>query len=335
MPSISSVTSSPLIFNYAVDASQKAIKPVARYLSPNCEVPDLTFRYKQYNAVSRYRRPSTLRDINGRATRLGFTAQDQALTLQPHALDFPIPNLAGMSQQVLEHSVQYGITLLADASALDAEAEIINDAVAATATLASPNGGVGLAALVGGTYSYQDFTNASVDPVATLDEALLTIMRAARNGAPVKILFGTNAFRNFRNNPNVTKRFVVGNRGAGGGGSVGTIAPSIADASALLMTNPEVQMSMMVIDETVGEGLAPNIQFLLDNDIFVFASNDTPNTMDPSFMKTFVPMGGFFRPGSYLSEDERDQVLKMDWTMQPAVTNTIAALRIRALPAGS
>jgi len=35
-------------------------------------------------------------------------------------------------------------------------------------------------------------------------------------------------------------------------------------------------------------------------------------------------MGGFFKPGSYQTEDERDQVLKMDWTTLPSVTNTAA-----------
>jgi hypothetical protein len=51
--------------------------------------------------------------------------------------------------------------------------------------------------------------------------------------------------------------------------------------------------------------------------------------MDPSFMKTFARMGGFFRSGSYMSEDQRDHVLKMDWTTLPKVTNTAAVGAIK------
>jgi hypothetical protein len=76
-------------------------------------------------------------------------------------------------------------------------------------------------------------------------------------------------------------------------------------------------------------GETSNLQFLLDEIVLVFASNSTPNRMDPSFMKTFARMGGFFRAGSYTTEDQRDQVLKMDWTTLPAVTNTAAIAAIQ------
>jgi hypothetical protein len=109
---------------------------------------------------------------------------------------------------------------------------------------------------------------------------------------------------------------------------VGTVSPTISDVGNLLITNPEVEMSMMVIDTSL-PGTASNIQFLLDNIVIVFASSNTPNRLDPSFMKTFARMGGFFRSGSYTTEDQRDQVLKMDWTTLPAVTNTAAVAAIQ------
>jgi hypothetical protein len=39
-------------------------------------------------------------------------------------------------------------------------------------------------------------------------------------------------------------------------------------------------------------------------------------------------MGGFFRSGSYMTEDQRDQVLKMDWTTLPSVTNATAVAAV-------
>jgi hypothetical protein len=63
--------------------------------------------------------------------------------------------------------------------------------------------------------------------------------------------------------------------------------------------------------------------------VIIFASSSAPNRMDPSFMKTFARMGGFFRSGSYTTVDQRDQVLKMDWTTLPAITNTAAVAAVQ------
>jgi ATP-dependent 26S proteasome regulatory subunit len=79
-----------------------------------------------------------------------------------------------------------------------------------------------------------------------------------------------------------------------------------------------------VVKDTAAEGLAENMQFVLDKKVMVFASNDTPNTMDPSFMKTFRLDGQWMVPGSYVSEDGRGEVLKMDWSEEIQVTNAAA-----------
>lgn len=307
---LSQMATSPLSQNFAITASQKAIRPVGQFIAPICEVPDLTFRYKKYTEIHRYRVPITKRAPGAPATVLGFTGDDVSQTLEPNALDFPIPNADGLSDEGLQYSIYEGQSVLADASALALENEIVQ--VAQTAALASA-----LTTAV-------DYTDDSVDPIALLDTLILNVMKASKNGAPVKILFGTTKFKQFRNNKNVKSRYIVAASGGKGGSSnVGTVSPTIEDIGGLLITNPEVQLSMMVIDNSA-PGIAENIQFLLDNICIVFASNSTPNRMDPSFMKTFARMGGFFRSGSYTTVDQRDQVLKMDWTTLPAVTNTAA-----------
>lgn len=305
---LAQLATSPLLQNFAVTASQNAIRPVGQFIAPLCEVPDLTFRYKKYTEQNRYRVPSTKRQPGSRATVLGFSADDISLTLEPNALDFPIPNAEQLSNEGLQYSIMEAQSVLADASALALENEIVS--AAQVAALASP-----LTTIV-------DFTDNSVDPVAILDGMILQVMKAAKNGAAVKVLFGTTKFKQFRDNQNVRSRYIVSNKGAAGA-NLGQVSPTIVDAGNLLITNPEVQCSMMVIDQSL-PGEASNIQFLLDNYCIIFASSGTPNRMDPSFMKTFARMGGFFRAGSYTTEDQRDQVLKMDWTTLPAITNTAA-----------
>lgn len=307
---LAQLATSPLLTNYAITASQRAIRPVGQFVAPICEVPDLTFRYKKYTEKNRYHVPITKRAPGARATVLGFSADDISQILEPNALDFPIPNVEGLSDEGLQYAIMEAQSVLADASALALENEIVS--VAKTSALAS--------ALT----TQVDYTDDSVDPIALLDTLILNVAKASKNGAAVKVLFGTTKFKQFRNNKNVRNRFVVAASGGKGGSSnIGTISPNIDDVGGLLISAPEVQMSMMVID-SAAEGVAENIQFLLDDMVIVFASSGTPNRMDPSFMKTFARMGGFFRSGSYTTEDQRDQVLKMDWTTLPAVTNSAA-----------
>ena len=85
-----------------------------------------------------------------------------------------------------------------------------------------------------------------------------------------------------------------------------------------------------MVQDTAAEGVNEAISFLLDSSIIVFASNDTPNTMDPSFMKTFRLMGQWMKPGSYTAERGDEEVLKMDWYGKKLVTNSAAGVRINA-----
>jgi hypothetical protein len=310
---LAQLATSPLLQNFAVTASQNAIRPVGSFIAPLCEVPDLTFRYKKYTEANRYRVPSTKRQPGSRATVLGFSADDASLTLEPNALDFPIPNADQLSEEGLQYSIMEAQSVLADSSALALESEIIN--LAQGAALTSP------------LSTAADFTDNTVDPIAILDNLILQVLKAAKNGAPVKVLFGTTKFKQFRDNQNVRSRFIVSNRGVSSA-NVGVVSPTIQDVGNLLITNPETQCSLMVVDQSA-PGESANVQFILDNLVLVFASSSTPNRMDPSFMKTFARMGGFFRAGSYTTEDQRDQVLKMDWTTLPAVTNTAAIAAIQ------
>jgi hypothetical protein len=303
---LSSLGSNPTIRNFAKDASQAAIRKVASFLAPTCEVPTLTGKYKVYDAKNRYKRPKTIRGIDGKATRIGFTASDANYNLVPRALDFPIPNVEALNADDLQNMAQYGTTLLADAAGLDDEAETLDMA---------------LTSLGAGTDV--NWLAASFDPIARIDTEIKNVMKAAKNGAPVRVLFGVSALERTKNNAAVMARF----NGVPGGKALKV--PEMSDISAMLLGKPECDVAFMVQD-TAAEGVAESISFLLDAAIIIFACNAQPNTMDPSFMKTFRLMGQWMRPGSYMTEDERDEVLKMDWIAQKVVTNSTAAVRLNA-----
>ncbi|MGA2870835.1 MAG: hypothetical protein ABSF34_16945 [Verrucomicrobiota bacterium] len=317
---IAQLATSPLLKDFAAGAGQNAVRKVGNFIAPLCMVPDLTFRYKVYTEQNRYRMPNTNRQPGSAATQIGFSASDATIILQPNALDFPIAYAEQLSDEGLSYAIQEGQTVLADSSALVMEYNILTAAQAAA--IASP-----LSQAV-------DFTSSSVDPVAIIDAAILSVMKASKNGAPVKILFGATKFQQFRNNPNVRGRIIVSNQGVAQGAAqspdanVGTASVDICSAGGLFITNPECELSTMVIDESA-PGLAANIQFLLDEIVIIFAANSKPNRFDPSFMKTFAVMGGWFKPGNYTSLDGRDGVLKMDWAALPTVTNAAAVAAIQ------
>src|SRR5271168_3115187 len=170
---LAQLATSPLLQNFAVTASQQAIRPVGNFIAPICEVPDLTFRYKVYTENNRFRVPATKRQPGSRATVIGFSAADSSLTLEPNALDFPIPNADQLSDEGLQYSIMEAQSVLADSSALALESEIVT--IAQAAAISSP---LTIAA---------DFTDPAVDPIAIIDGKILDVVKASKNGAPVKV----------------------------------------------------------------------------------------------------------------------------------------------------
>jgi hypothetical protein len=301
---ISSLGTNPVLRNYARDASQASVRKVADFIAPGVEVPTLTGKYKLYDAKHRYKRPDTRRSPNGAVTRIGFTAQDANYNLEVRALDFPITNVETLNDEGLLNQARYGTGLLADAAGLDHEAEVIGTALAPA-----------------GAGTDKNFEAANYDPIKDLDVAILDVVKIVKNGAGVRVLMGPTAEMRLKNNAAVLARF--------NGVAKALKVPSRDDIRAMLVTQPEVEVAMMVQD-TAAEGAAEAINFLLDDAILIFGCNPTPNTADASFMKTLRLMGGWMKPGSYKSTDERDDVLKMDWITQVLVSNSAAIKRINA-----
>ena len=300
MNRLKSISSSPTLRNYAQDASQRAVRPVADFLAPTVEVPTLYGKYKKYDAKHRFRRPNTRLVAGDKATRIGFTAEDADYVLTPRGLDFPIANLDKLESAELMNQAQYGADLLAEAASLDHEAEVIELALDAAGE---------------GT----DLNVTTGKPVDAVDEAILAVKKAARNGAGIGLLFGTGAYRLWKNSDKVKALF--------NGVAKLLKTPDLADTSGMLMFNPECRMSEMVIDNAP-EGKAAEIDWLLDTGLFIFARNPNPTTMDSSFMKTFRLRGQWMKPDSYDFEDKRGEAIKYDWTGQPYVTNSGAIIRL-------
>lgn len=311
MSRLSDISASPTLREYAQGSAQSAIMPVADFLAPTVEVPTSVGRFKKYDDKNRFKIPSTLRSLGGRATELRFDVEDATYNCEPHALDYPVDNLEQFETEGLEDMLREGITAVSEVAALAHEATVITKALAAT--------GAGTGKVWG----------ANADPVSDVDAAILSVIKAARYGSlmGVGVLFGANAWSLFKNQAAVRGRFVIGSGGSAKSGSLGLAVPTEQSASQLFIGSPEVKTSYMIYDAAPA-GVAADVEFLLSSSILVFARKQAPTRRDPSFMKTFRLMNRFMVPGSYVRDDGRVEVAKFDWSEDVQITNSTAAVRL-------
>lgn len=295
-----------MLKQYAQGAAQDSIQPVAEFLAPTVPVATSVGRFKQYDEKHRFHIPQTIRGLGGRAVELSFNMTDKTYNCVPHALDFPVDNLEQLEGDLLENILQEGATLIAEVAGLAHEKAVLD------AALIAVGGGVA-----------KDWTRAGAgDPVADIDGAILSVIKIAKYGSlmGVGVLFGASAYMYFKNHPLVRGRFVTA-----GDHAIPNITPDAA--AGLFLGNPDTRVSYMVYDNAP-EGIAANMNFLLDTSVLVFARKENPTRRDPSFMKTFRLINNFMVPGSYVREDGRAEVAKFDWSEDIHVTNSAACVRL-------
>ena len=311
MSRLSEISSSPTLREFAQGAAQSSIMPVADFLAPTVEVPTSTGRFKMYTEKNRFRIPSTLRSLGGRASELRFEVSDATFNCEPHALDYPVDNLEQLEAQGLENTLREGAVAVAEVAALAHEKSVIDAALQAVGT------------------GDNKVWSSGADPVADVDDAILEVIKAAKYGSlmGVGVLFGATAWKVFKNQEKVRNRFVVGSGGGGQRGKLGLAVPTEDSAGQMFIGTPNVRTSYMIYDGAA-EGLAEDIQFLLDSTVLVFARKEAPTRRDPIFMKTFRLMNKFMVPGSYARDDGRVEVAKFDWSEDVRVTNSAACVRL-------
>lgn len=302
------VGASPMLREYAQGAAQTAITKVADFLAPPVDVSTSVGRYKKYTSSNRFRLPDTVRDLRGRATIVGWDAQDAMYNCTPHALDVPVDILESDETEALENAMQEAADEAASIAALSHEANVIDLALRDRYPIPAEFG-----------------PNTNV--IDYLDSAILGVIKAAKFGSAMNIgvLFGATAFKGVKNHPKVVGRIVAG--GPGGGSPLAVVNEDVL--GTLLLGTPQTRVTFAVVDKSK-EGLAQadQTQFLLDNSILIFARMASPTRRDPSFMKTFRLRNRWMVPGSYMRDDERVEVAKFDWSEGIYVTNSNAAVLI-------
>jgi hypothetical protein len=306
MSRLSDLSTNPELRAYAQGTARQNLSSIASFLAPVVEVSTNTGHFKKYDDTHRFKLPDTRRALRGAATVLNWNASDATYNCTPNAIDVPVDKLESLEAAYAMDAIKEAADDAAEVAGLAHEQAVITKAMAAA-----------------GAGTNHNFTLDSVDPMAILDAAILSVSKAAKhsNLMEIGILMGPTAFLRYKGNKNV--------RAAKAGGGK-TVSINLDDVSQLQIGGVQAQMSTMIYD-AAAEGLPQDIQFLLDSSILVFVRKANPTRRDPSFMKTFSLRSGILRPRVYESPDGRVDFAAFDWSEDVQVTNSLAITRINAL----
>lgn len=301
-------SSQPMLQQYAQDAARSQVQRVADFLAPTVEVPTQHGRFWIHDKVTPFKIPNTLRGIGGTATQVVFGEGKGQFDCTPHALDTPLDELEILeaNQEGYTSIVQERADVIAWIGGLAHEKRVLDTAMGAL--------GAGTPVAWG----------ANGDPIADLNTHLFNIVKNTLGGSSteLRMLIGAEVWKRMHTHPQLTSRLP---NGATSGGSKGVKTVSLDDFGRMLALEAKANVSLGVYD-SAADGQAASMQWIFSTGLVLFAANDAPNRMDPSFMKTFRLRGHWMKLDSYQKEDKRGEVVKFDWSCDPKVANSGAAV---------
>lgn len=277
--------------------------PIVMRMAPFADVGSATGKYKEFSDKNAFQAVQTARAIGGPAKRLEFLATDRDYNCTPQALEIGIDDhevrAAGDRSALLEQAKTK--TLLTSAAVSH-----INDVVTTV--------NAGLSAAATPAWS----TPATGNPITDIDAQIQAI--ADDIGMfPTDIVFGLSAWRYFRSHDKVVGRFP----------NASVVGVTTEQASGILL-NPSIRIGVSTaIKDTAKPGAAKSTANILGANVYIFFTSESPSQYDASFAKTFaMGPGGIDSVRRYRSENNRSDMLAIDWARDIRVTSTISARRL-------
>lgn len=299
-----SAASHPMLTVYAQGLAVDTTAALAEFLAPTVIVPATIGNYKKYSEQAQFQALNTLRALGGSARRLDFDATDPSFNCKPNALEIAIDDAereaVGTSDPLsLEQS---------KVSALVSSAVISHEDAVLTAIKA----GVSAVADRG------NFSSNDIDPIDQIDEQIEAIATAT-GIMPNRIALGLGAWRKLRSNAKVKARL----------SGVKTSGFSLQDFAGALL-NPSIEPRVgVLVKSTTKAPKADSKSNIVGDEVFVFYARPTPTTWDPSFAKTFRGgSGGIDSVRMYRSENNRSDILAVDWSVDVEVVGTALVRRL-------
>lgn len=299
------IGSNPTLKAYVQGAAKQQITPFQEFLSPTVATATMTGKIKKWDSKSALTIPSTKRGLKGEATVVGFDASDVAFDLTPQALDYPVDKLE-QEDDTLINLIQEGADITAQLASLSSHKETID-----------------LALNTLGAGSDININATDIDLVAQLDAKIKLVLLGAKGFAPmmeIRILWGFDAWTNFKNHKSVKDRFK-------GGAKKESTEITLENVVSLFTVPVKMMVATVVYDANTNKD-APSIQFMLDNSLIIFACSASPTRYDTSFMKTLRLRGQYMAMRGYQRPDGRVDVVGFDWNEQITAPNPDAGVRV-------
>lgn len=275
---------------------------LANFLAPQVQTGAATGYYKVFGAKESFAVYNAQRAIGGNRVRIGFNASDTKFVLLPNGLEVTVDDYerdqAGNSGSFDIEQVK--IRYLVNAAYRSRELAVWNAAKAAVTALASKG----------------NWSSASVDPIAEINEQILAI-NTATGYIPNRLALSLKAWMLLTQNVKVLARR----------SGVVQSAPTFADIAAMTI-NPRMEIRVGSIPyDTAGQGLAQSNANIIGDEAWLFYASDIADLMDPSFMKSFSISDTPIQAVKKYREQELVDVFAVDWTEQTAVTASLAGVR--------
>ncbi len=273
-------------------------------ICPVIETGAATGKYKLIDDKNSLQATDARRGIGGKAKRLEYDTTESTFNCEPFALEIPIDDhekkLAG----------EDGLQILKQGKT----AALLNTQITTreNSVFAMLKAGV---TATGGVGAWSSGTAKPIDEIDAIIESITT-----RTGMmPNMIDFGLGSWRVFRSHANVLSRLA--------NTSLGVLQP---DQAGGLFLNPQMSIGIGVMSrDTAKIGTGKTAVNIVGSDVWIYYSAPTPGLFDQSFAKAFRVRGdGVMAVTEYRAQDNRSDILAIDWTEQYKVTNAEAGARI-------
>lgn len=292
--------------NYAQGASVDLAKDsTAAFIAPWTVTGRANGQYKRYDDASAFAVYDTARPIGGKRKRITFAADDPYYNCRPNGLEIPTDDFeleqAGVQGDKFP-LIQAKIRMLISAAYRSREKAVWDKVKAGKAAV---GGGVGV------------WNTDTVSPIEEINAQILAI--ATETGMmPNRMVLGLGAWAIVTDHPLVIARRA----------GVSSDAVGLSDFAKMLM-NPSIEIKVGIIPyNAAGKGATKANANVVGSECFVFIGSDQPDTIDPSFAKSFSTYGrGVDQVKTYREGDLLD-IAAVDWSEDVVVTAPLSGRRI-------
>ena len=295
--------SHPEVLSYAQGAALGNVSFLADVIAPVTPVASPQGKFKKYDLESVFLSDLvTARAPGGEGLMIEFDASDPSYDCSPHAVNVPV-DVTNVDQEGYNYAMMQAADMAAFAGSLSHERVTFAKALS-------------LLDSIGKVW------NAASKPLEDINAALRAVALGSFGGFGLEphIIFGMAAWQRFLNNASVSGKFVVNTSKTSGAAFA---IPSISSVGSMTLTESQAHLSM-VVQNTAKQGLAKNMAFLNDDQVFVFMKARNPSQLDAGFMKTFRLRNRFMNPSTWKSPSGRNEFGAFDWSVDVQGVNPAA-----------